>query len=78
MKRYEFPALGPAFALGSALLTAGVMTLAVYLPAQSSGVPSAAAADRVKLAIERARIEVVGIDRTATRAHVNEASAPTV
>jgi hypothetical protein len=75
MKRYTPTRLAPAFALGSAALTAGVMTLAVYLPATSAPV-AAQAAERVEVAIEPARIDVVGVRRPATRAHVNEASTP--
>ena len=75
MKRYEPRSFAPAFALGSALLTAGVLTLAVYLPAQS-GATVARSAARLEVAIEPARIDVVGVRRAATRAHVNESITP--
>ena len=75
MKRYTPTTYAPAFALGAAALTAGVMTLAVYLPAATA--PAAVqAAERVEVVIEPARIDVVGVRRPSTRAHVNEASTP--
>jgi hypothetical protein len=79
MKRYDPPKLRPAFALGAAALTVGAMALAVYLPAKSAlSSAGVSGADRVEVAIEPARIDVVGVRRATTRAHVNEASAPAV
>ena len=74
MKRTTPSTLAPAFALGSVALTAGVMALAVYLPAATAPL-AVQPAGHVEVVIEPARIEVVGV-RPAPRAHVNEAGAP--
>jgi hypothetical protein len=80
MDRYDnTTTLAPVFGLCAALLTGAVLTLAVYVPASTGpGTLVAANANRIEVAIEPSRIDVVGVRtaRTAANAHVSEAVAP--
>jgi hypothetical protein len=81
MNRYDTPKPSPAFALGAALATAAVLSIAVYLPASSAPAaraPLAVADDGVEVTIAPSRIDVVGLRdaHAAASAHVHEARSP--